>query len=153
LQGIHGVAAAVVRFLSGVVFGRISYQRTLPAMVVLSGASVAAIAGVKAFVILVVAWAALGLTRGLLRVASAALVMDEAGATDAGRGASSGIYLAGLDLGKVLGPLLGGFGAHLVGLRTTFLLASVSFPVLYFVLAALLGSRERSRRPEPIAER
>jgi MFS family permease len=153
LQGIHGVAAAVVRFLSGVVFGRVSYQRTLPVMVVVSGASVAAIAGVKAFVILIAAWAALGLTRGLLRVASAALVMDEAGATDAGRGASSGIYLAGLDLGKVLGPLLGGFGAHLVGLRTTFLLASVSFPVLYFVLAALLGSRARARRPEPITER
>jgi MFS family permease len=141
LQGIHGAAAAVVRFLSGLVFGRISYQRTLPVMVVVSGASVAAIAGFKPFLILMVAWTLLGLTRGLLRVASAALVMDEAGPSDAGRGASSGIYLAGLDLGKVLGPVLGGVGGHVIGLRATFLVASISFPVLYLVLAALLGAR------------
>src|SRR5919201_6170110 len=105
LQGVHGTAAAAVRFLSGFVFGRVSYQRTLPVMVAVSGASVAMIAGLKAFAVLVV--------------------------------------------GKVLGPLLGGIGGHLVGLRTTFLLASVSFPVLYFVLAALLGGRREAPRPEP----
>jgi MFS family permease len=149
LQGIHGAAAAVVRFLSGIVFGRVSYQRTLPVMVVISGVSVAVIAGFKPFLVLVMAWAALGLTRGLLRVASAALVMDEAGESDAGRGASSGIYLAGLDLGKVLGPVLGGVGGHVIGLRATFLVASVSFPVLYFVLAALLGSRRAMSRDTP----
>ena len=146
LQGIHGAAASVVRFLSAMVFGRVSYQRTLPVMVLVSGASVAAIAGFKAYVVLMVAWAALGLTRGLLRVASAALVMDESGASDAGRGASSGIYLAGLDLGKVLGPILGGVGGHVIGLRATFILASIAFPLVYFVLAALLGSQPRQLR-------
>lgn len=146
LQGVHGAAAAVVRFLSGLVFGRVSYQRTLPVMVLVSGASVALIAGLQAYLVLVFAWAALGLTRGLLRVASAALVMDEAGESDALRGASSGIYLAGLDLGKVLGPILGGVGGHVIGLRSTFFLASIGFPVLYFVLAALLGSQQRQLR-------
>jgi MFS family permease len=151
LVGIHGLAASIVRFLSGAVFAVVSYQRTLPLMVLLSGLAVAAIAGAKAFAVLVVAWALLGLTRGLLRVASAALVMDEAGATDARQGASSGIYLAGLDLGKVLGPLLGGVGAHAVGLKTTFLLVSVSFPAVYFALAAFVGRRgaARSRKPVP----
>jgi MFS family permease len=148
LQGIHGAAASVVRFLSGVVFRWVPYARTLPAMVVLSGLAVATIGGAKALVLLAVAWGALGLTRGLLRVASAALVMDEAGETDAHRGASSGVYLAGLDLGKVLGPLVGGVGAGTIGLRPTFLVASVSFPALYFALAALLG---RARRSSPAA--
>jgi MFS family permease len=144
LQGIHGAAAAVVRFLSGVVFRWVSYARTLPAMVVLSGLSVATIGGVKALFLLALAWGALGLTRGLLRVASAALVMDAAGETGAHRGASSGVYLAGLDLGKVLGPLVGGVGAGTIGLRPTFLLASVSFPALYFALAAVLGRKRVS---------
>jgi MFS family permease len=150
LQGIHGAAAAAVRFLSGVVFRWVSYERTLPVMVVLSGLSVALIGSVRMLAVLAVAWAALGMTRGLLRVSSAALVMDEAGATDAGRGASSGIYLAGLDLGKVLGPVIGGAGAQAIGLRSTFLVASVGFPIVYFLLAALL--RRRGGEPAAPAE-
>ena len=147
LQGIHGAAAAAVRFLSGLIFRWASYVRTLPLMVVVSGVSVATIGGVEVFLVLIAAWAFLGLSRGLLRVASAALVMDEAGDTDARRGAASGVYLAGLDLGKVLGPVVGGVGAEAVGLRTTFLVASVGFPVVYFVLASLL----RRRRAAPLA--
>jgi MFS family permease len=115
-------------------------------MVAVSGVSVAAIAGLKAFLVLAAAWATLGLTRGLLRVSSAALVMDAAGETDAHRGTASGVYLAGLDLGKVLGPLAGGIGADTIGLRATFFVAAVTFPLVYFVLAALLAAGER-RRP------
>lgn len=143
LQGIHGAAAAAVRFLSGAVFRFVSYERTLPVMVVLSGASVAAIGGVRVFVVLAVAWAMLGISRGLLRVSSAAVVMDEAGETDAQRGAASGVYLAGLDLGKIVGPLLGGLGAQSVGLQPTFLAASLAFPVVYFALAAIVHRRQR----------
>jgi len=141
LQGIHGAAASVVRFLSGIVFRVVSYVRTLPLMVALSGISVAAIAGVKLVVILAVAFAALGLTRGLLLVASAALVMDGAGETDARRGAASGVYLAGLDLGKIVGPLVGGVGADVVGLRATFLAGSLAFPLVYFLLAGTVRRR------------
>jgi MFS family permease len=143
LQGVHGAAASAVRFLSGAVFRFISYDRVLPLMVALSGLSVAVIAGVKGVAILAVAWAVLGLTRGLLRVASAAVVMDEAGETDARRGAASGVYLAGLDLGKIVGPLAGGLGAHAIGLRATFLAASVAFPLVYFSLAAAVRRRQR----------
>lgn len=140
LQGIHGAAAAVVRFLSGIVFRFVSYHRTLGATVLLSGLSIAAIASVRVFLLLAGACARLGLTRGLLRVASGALVMEQAGSRS---GAASGVYLAGLDLGKVLGPVAGGFGAHAVGLRPTFLIASIGLPAAYFALAALTGRRSR----------
>lgn len=143
LQGVHGAAAAVVRFLSGAVFRYLSYERTLPFMIVLSGLAVAAIAGIEFLPVLAVAWAALGVSRGLLRVSSAAVVMDAAGETDARRGAASGVYLAGLDIGKIVGPLLGGVGADTIGLRPTFLAASVAFPVLYFALAAVVRRRQR----------
>jgi MFS family permease len=142
LQGVHGGAAAAVRFLSGLVFRFVSYRRTLAVTVLVSGVSVAVIAGVTAMAALTAACALLGLTRGLLRVASGALVMDEA----TGRsGAASSLYLAGLDLGKVLGPIAGGLGASAVGLRPTFLVASVAFPVAYFGLAAATERRRRAR--------
>ena len=143
LQGVHGAAASIVRFLSGAVLRIVSYSRTLPLMVVLSGISIAAIAGLRVVAILAVAFAALGLTRGLLRVASAALVMDEAGETDARRGAASGVYLAGLDLGKIVGPLGGGVGAGTIGLRPTFFVASVAFPLVYFSLTVAVRRRRR----------
>lgn len=145
LEGIHGATAAGVRFAAGAIFTWISYRRTLPAMVVVSAVSVAATALVTPFALLALAWAAIGLSRGLLRVASGALVMDEAGHTDAERGGASAIYLAGLDLGKVIGPIVGGGTAELVGIKWTFLAVSIAFPLVFAALAASIGRRERSR--------
>jgi MFS family permease len=140
LFAVHGAAAAVVRFGSGLVFRWIPYERTLPIMVLVSGAAVALIAGVKALVVLAVAWAVIGLTRGVLRVASA-LVMDAAGPRDTHRGAASGIYLAGLDLGKIIGPIVGGVAVGAVGFRATFLLVGILFPLVYLTLATLVARR------------
>jgi MFS family permease len=152
LQGIHGATATAIRFLSAIWFRFVSYQRTLPLMVIASGVSIAVIGGVKLYVVLALAWGGIGLTRGLLRVASAALVMDSAGAIDANRGAASGVYLAGLDLGKVLGPLVGGVGADAIGLRATFLAVSAGFPAVYFLLAAALRRGRRTRSAPTVLE-
>lgn len=49
------------------------------------------------------------------------------------------VYLAGLDLGQVHGPLLGGAGA--VGVGSTFLPAGIVLPPTYLALSALLRRR------------
>jgi MFS family permease len=139
LAGIHGTIAAAIRFASGLIFKWISYQGALPAMVVLSGVAVVFLGSVEVFVVLAGAWAAIGLARGVLRVASGALVLDATGSSDSERGASSAIYLAGLDLGKIIGPLVGGASAALVGLRGTFVVLGVAFPVAYLVMTAALS--------------
>jgi MFS family permease len=144
LTGIHGATAAAVRLCSGVVFRHISYQRILPVMVALSGLAVAAVPTVEAFGLLALAWGAIGLARGLLRVASGALVMDAAGDTDSERGGASGVYLAGLDLGKIIGPLVGGASAEVVGLRATFLGVAIAFPLAYLLVTAAISRRTRS---------
>jgi predicted MFS family arabinose efflux permease len=143
LTGIHGTTAALIRLASGVVFKRISYARILPFMVVLSGLSVAGLSTFTAFALLAVTWAVIGVTRGILRVASGALVMDFAGESDSERGVASGVYLAGLDLGKIIGPLVGGASASLVGIRTTFMLIAVAFPVAYLLTTAAVARRGR----------
>lgn len=145
LQSLQGFSASAIRFLSGFVFRRLAYARVLPAMVLGSGCSVLLIGGARALPLLAVAWGGLGITRGLLRVASAALVMDAAGDEDSRSGASSGVYLAGLDLGKVLGPILGGVTADRLGLRATFLVAGLAFPAAYFALSAVLRRAGRVR--------
>jgi MFS family permease len=144
LTGIHGATAAAVRLGSGLIFNRISYARVLPLMVVLSGLAVAALPIFTTFAALAVAWALLGLARGILRVASGALVMDEAGESDRERGAASGVYLAGLDLGKVIGPVVGGASGQLVGLRATFLVVAIAFPLAYLLITAATARRARA---------
>ncbi|HEX7298516.1 MAG TPA: MFS transporter [Solirubrobacteraceae bacterium] len=144
LTGIHGVTASAVRLGSGLVFARISYERLLPLMVVLSGTAIAGLSATSTFVLLAVCWAVIGLSRGLLRVASGALVMDMAGGSDSERGAASGVYLAGLDLGKIVGPLVGGASAELVGLRATFLLVALAFPLAYLAVTATAARRARA---------
>jgi MFS family permease len=135
LAGLHGILAASIRFASGWMFGLISYRGALPIMILVSGIALASL-GVKVFFVLVIGWALIGLARGVLRVASGALVLDVTGVSDSEKGASSAIYLAGLDLGKILGPLIGGATAALVGLRATFVLLGVVFPIAYFAITA-----------------
>jgi MFS family permease len=144
LAGIHGAIAAAIRFASGFIFKWISYESALPAMVVLSGIAVVFLGSVEVFVVLVGAWAAIGLARGVLRVASGALVLDATGSSNSQRGASSAIYLAGLDLGKIIGPLIGGASAALVGLRGTFVVLGIAFPVAYMVMTAALARMGKS---------
>ncbi len=141
--GIHGLVAALVRFVSAPVFSRLSYRRVLTPAVVVSGVAIALLGSTSTFVLVALAWGGIGLARGVLRVATAALVLDESTASDAGRGAASSVYLSGLDVGKVVGPAVGGIGAELVGIPATFVIAAVAFPALYVLASAML------RRPAP----
>jgi MFS family permease len=109
---------------------------------------VVAVGLARALPLLALAWGVVGLARGILRVASGALVMDAAGATDGDRGAASGIYLAGLDLGKILGPAVGAGSVALLGMRGTFLLVGVAFPALYLAVAGRLQRRAAAGGPE-----
>lgn len=143
LTGIHGATATGIRFLSGPLFGVVDYRRSLPVMVAVNATAVALLSVTNAWLLLAVAWGTIGLTRGVLRVASGALVMDTAGASDRARGAASTVYLAGLDVGKILGPPVAGVTAELVGLRTMFLVVGVAFAAVYAASAALVRSRER----------
>jgi MFS family permease len=141
LTGIHSGISSAARFITPPLFRRFEYRRMLPWLVFLGGFAVAAmpISGDLRF--LAVVWLVLGLTRGLLRVSSAALATEAA--AEQRRGAASSIYLAGLDLGRILGPLVGGVGVGLVGFAPTFVAAGLLFPILYLVLSAQALRRER----------
>jgi predicted MFS family arabinose efflux permease len=80
-----------------------------------------------------------GISRGLLRVTTGAAAMDALAGRRAGPAAA--IMTAGLDVGKIVGPLLGGFAATLVGLEAMFVIVPLAFLVAALI-AALAGRRQ-----------
>lgn len=146
LSGIHAILASTVRFGAGTVLGRISSWRVTMAMVALTGLGVTAVAVPRGFILLVPLVAAIGLARGVLRVVSGAIVMEAAGSARLG-GRASGIYLAGLDLGNAIGPLIGGFVSEIAGLRWSFLVLGVVPAAIFIAGGAAVSDRWSSRAP------
>lgn len=152
LFGLHGTAATIVRFFSGPLFRVVDYRRSLPWMVGVNVAAVVSLSFTGRWWLLAVVWCTIGMTRGVLRVASSALVMDEtAGAGDQARGAASTVYLAGLDVGKIIGPVAAGTTAELLGLRPMFAVIGLAFGAIY-VATALAVRRHRRSAQQDVAE-
>ena len=144
LSGIHATLASTVRFGAGTVLGRVSSWWLTMAMVTLTGLGVAAVAIPRGFIPLVLLVATVGLARGVLRVVLGAIVMEAAASTRLG-GRASGIYLAGLDLGNAIGPLIGGVVSEVAGLRGSFVVLGVVPAVLFVAAGVALSGRARSR--------
>lgn len=134
LSGVHSSVGSLIRFATPMLFARVDYRRLDVPLVVVGGIAVAAMASTAQFGPLLVCWLAVGLSRGVLRVSSAAVAMESGGDDERSRGAASGLYLAGLDLGRIVGPLVGGIVAQTAGLRATFLVAGLAFPLAFLVL-------------------
>jgi MFS family permease len=83
-----------------------------------------------------------GICRGLLRVTSAATVA-EVRAEGQDVGIASGVYNAGLDVGAIIGPAIGGVVADAVGLGPMFQLVAIASFLLYLGVS-LASARGRA---------
>lgn len=142
IGGIHGTLASVVRFGADALFARVGYVRLIVGLVATIAVAVALLALPTSVVALASIFAVIGVSRGILRVASGALAVE--GSTGRTHGGASGIYLSGLDLGNVLGPITGGVAAEFLGLRGAFPAIGVSFAVAFGVLAFAVRRRSRA---------
>jgi predicted MFS family arabinose efflux permease len=150
LTGASSALSSAIRFTSPALFKRIDYRSVLPWMVLLGGAATAALTVSRVYVILLLAWLGIGASRALLRVSSAALVMNASGGGDRQRGLASGTYMSGLDIGKIIGPVLGGLSVNSLGYEPTFLLAGLGIPAVFFAYYAWLKLRaDGVVEPEP----
>lgn len=139
VSGIHGALAALVRFGAGRLFARVGFRRVISILVGVSASFVMLLWVPRSFVPIAATFAVIGLARGVLRVASGALAVE--GSTHREHGGASGIYLSGLDLGNMLGPLMGGAAAELVGLRAAFPLLGAIFGIAFLLLLHASGRR------------
>jgi predicted MFS family arabinose efflux permease len=136
LSSVRSWASSSSRFGSGPLFSRFDPARlTLPLVVAGCLATCAIPSAIDSFLLQVPLFAVAGLSRGLLRVTGSADAFEGAGGDDRRHGVTAALLYAGLDLGKIVGPLVGGVVAGAFGIATMFRVVPLGFLVLYLALA------------------
>jgi predicted MFS family arabinose efflux permease len=137
IKGFRSAAATVIRFAS------LGIARWVePAVINFWGVLVVAVAtvalplarGDAAFAILLALSVVLGLSRGILRVTTAASVA-ELRREGKDIGLASGVYNSGLDIGSIIGPTVGGVIAEALGIPLMFQVVAVVSLAGYFAVA------------------
>ncbi len=133
LKGAKSGSATLIRFISGGVFRFVDHNVVNVWGVVLMAVSTFLIPVLPAFGALLVLFVVNGICRGLLRVTSAASVA-EVRAEGQDVGVASAVYHAGLDIGAIIGPAIGGLVADAVGLGAMFQIVAVSSFAVYLAV-------------------
>lgn len=146
LKGLKSAAATLIRFASLGIMRVVDHRAINLWGVLVMGAATLAIPYLAGFLALAAVFVVLGFCRGILRVTSAVEIAElrrEGGDV----GLASGVYNAGLDIGAIIGPTLGGLVASGVGIPLMFQLMAVLSLAAYFAVAlATARGREALRR-------
>lgn len=147
LVGIRSGVSAVARFASIPLFERVPSRRLRLPLLSVSALTTAAVGSIGVFASQVPLWVLNGASRGLVRVGTGADAMDSL--HDGQEGMAAAFMSTGLDLGKILGPLLGGVVAQQFGPASAFYVVPGLFFGIYVVLEAV---ERRSRSARPVVE-
>jgi MFS family permease len=147
LSSIRSWASSSSRFGSGPLFAKLDPAGlTLPLVVVGTLATCLIPSVIDSFLLQVPLFALAGVSRGLLRVTGSADAFESVTDDDRLRGLTSALLYAGLDLGKIVLPFLGGAVAGLWGIATMFRVLPAALLLVYLALA--LPAR-RAHSPAP----
>jgi predicted MFS family arabinose efflux permease len=136
LSSVRSWASASSRLGSGPIFQRFEAAGlTLPLVAVGALATCLIPSVIGIFLLQIPLFLLMGLSRGLLRVTGSADAFDAVGDDDRGHGVVSALLYGGLDLGKIVAPVIGGIVAGVWGYTTMFRVMPVGFLLLYLALA------------------
>jgi hypothetical protein len=136
LSSIRSWASSSSRFGSGPLFERFDPAGlTLPLVIVGTVATCLIPSVIASFLIQIPLFALAGLSRGLLRVTGSADAFDAVGADDRRHGLVSALLYGGLDLGKIVLPVVGGAVAGVWSIATMFRVVPLALLLLYLALA------------------
>jgi MFS family permease len=136
LSSIRSWASSSSRFGSGPLFARFDPAGlTLPLVVAGTLATCLIPSVIGSFLLQVPLFALAGVSRGLLRVTGSADAFESVSDDDRLRGLTSALLYAGLDLGKIVLPFLGGAVAGLWGIATMFRVVPAALLLVYIGLA------------------
>ncbi|MGH3441690.1 MAG: MFS transporter [Nitriliruptorales bacterium] len=154
LATCRSFASSAVRLGSGPMFSRSARPANLTApLAILSAVAVVAIPSVaSSFVLQVPIFFAIGLSRGLLRITGSAAAFDGVGDDERQHGLTAALLNAGLDFGKVAGPIVGGFVGEAAGLANAFRIVPLTILAAYVVVEAAARRRARATS-QPAATR
>jgi len=142
LSSIRSAISAIARFGAGWLFSRVRATRLHLPLLAVSAATLALIPSAGSYLLNVPLFAMNGVSRGLLRVTSGAAAMESTRRDQAGLTAA--VMTAGLDVGKMIGPLIGGIVAAAIGLDWMFRTVPLAF-LLVMVALVVLGGRHADR--------
>lgn len=141
LKGVYSAAGTVVRLLMGVLLKTIDFRMANYVSLVVLACGTALLSTVTSVSFLVPVFLVLGISRGVLRATSATFAARAQMTSSRRRGLAAGIYNAGLDVGSILGPVIGGFTVSAFGLRAVFWLPPLALLIPGLVLAVRVGRR------------
>jgi Major Facilitator Superfamily len=142
-SSLRSWASSSSRFGSGPLFERLDPAGlTLPLVALGTLATCAIPSVIDSFALQVPLFLFTGLSRGLLRVTGSADAFDAVGGDDRGHGLTSALLYGGLDLGKIVLPVVGGVVAHAWGIATMLRVVPLALLLLYLALA--LPARRRA---------
>jgi Major Facilitator Superfamily len=136
LSSIRSWASSSSRFGSGPLFSRFDPAGfTMPLVVVGTLATSLIPSVIASFLLQVPLFALAGLSRGLLRVTGSADAFVAAGDDERRHGLVSALLYGGLDLGKIVLPVVGGIVAGVWGIEAMFRVVPLGLLGLYLALA------------------
>lgn len=138
LRALKSGAAVFIRVAGAILLDVVDHRRITLVAVLAAAATMVVLPTSTSMTVLVPVFVVLGLARGVLRATSAATIAE---LRHEGRdvGLASGVYNAGLDVGAIVGPTLGGGVASVVGIPQMF--QAVALASLAAWLAVALSSR------------
>ena len=144
LSSIRSWASSSSRFGSGPLFSRFDPGGLTMPLVIAGTVATAMIPNVGSFALSIPLFVLAGLSRGLLRVTGSADAFESVGDDEPGHGVTAALLYSGLDIGKHVGPVVGGLVAGAFGIAM--MLRGVPVALLLLYLAVALAARERQGR-------
>lgn len=137
LSSVRSLASSWTRVASGPLFSRVSAASfTNPLLVVGTGAVVILPVVAGSFWWQVPLFMAVGVSRGFLRVTASVAAFDAARERDLSSGVVSALLHAGLDIGRLGGPLVAGVAAQLAGVPAAFVVVPAGLALAYGLFAS-----------------
>ena len=141
LAGARSAVSAMVRFVAYRAFDRIPFRVQVVPLYLINALSASLIGTVALYPVHFLLWLPNGASRGVLRVGSMAQAMEDSDEEQAS--ATAALIGAGHDVGRIVGPAVGGLVAAAVGLSTMF----VVMPIFFVALILPLTMRVRPGDP------
>jgi MFS family permease len=154
LSSIRSWASSSSRLGSGPLFARFDAAGLTLPLVIAGTVATAVIPDVRtSFLLQIPLFVVAGVSRGLLRVTGSADAFDSLRGDDRQHGITSALLYAGLDLGKIAGPIAGGAVAAVWGIPAMFRVVPLTLLVVYLLLIAAARRAPGATPPVPSERR
>jgi MFS family permease len=149
VRSLHSVANSITRPFSGSFIQRIGHARIAAGTLALNALLLCMLPNFTTILALSALMVLVGFVRGFGMVANAISVAQDIDEEHVSRGVASGIYYGSRDLGGIVGPVIGGAVAGIVGIEAMFRIVPPLGLIAYFAGVAVNQRFSSRQAPAP----